>query len=64
MERVITNPLKINRQDKYSFLDEISSFEKYLIKKNKKILSVIYLAFKFPHFVELYFKEPTDQAED
>lgn len=49
---------KINKNDKHGLNEEISNLEKYLIKKNKKFLNVVYLSFKFPHFCELYFKMP------
>jgi hypothetical protein len=48
--------VKINKNDKHLFHEEISTFERYLIKKNKKVAHIVYLAFKFPHFVELYFR--------
>ena len=48
--------VRINKQDKHTYHEEISIFEKYLIKKNKKVAHIVYLTFKFPHFVELYFR--------
>ncbi len=33
----------------------MSSFENYLIKKNKKIWNLVYAAFKYSHIMDLYF---------
>jgi hypothetical protein len=59
----LPTPFKVNKNDKHGLNEEISNLEKYLIKKNKKFLNIVYLSFKFPHFCELYFKLPeiTDQ---
>lgn len=49
---------KFNKNDRHALNEEISNLEKYLIKKNKKFLNIVYLSFKFPHLCELYFKTP------
>jgi hypothetical protein len=55
--------VRINKQDKHNYHEEISTFEKYLIKKNKKVSHIVYLAFKFPHFVELHFRNPQKSSD-
>lgn len=54
----LPTPFKVNKSDRHALNEEISNLEKYLIKKNKKFLNIVYLSFKFPHFCELYFKLP------
>lgn len=54
----LPTPFKANKQDKHAFNEEIANIEKYLTKKNRKFLNIVYLSFKFPHFCELHFKLP------
>jgi hypothetical protein len=54
----LPTPFRPNKNDKHALNEEISNLEKYLIKKNKKFLNIVYLSFKFPHFCELYFRLP------
>lgn len=63
MER-LPSSVKLSKHDKYTYYEEISSFEAYLIKKNKKFLNVLYLSFKYPQFCELYFKESAENPAD
>ena len=47
---------KINTlETKYKVIEEVSTFENYLTKKNKKIWNLIYAAYKYSHMVDLYF---------
>lgn len=46
----LPTPFRANKNDKHALNEEISNLEKYLIKKNKKFLNIVYLSFKFPHF--------------
>lgn len=59
----LPTPFRVNKNDRHALNEEISNLEKYLIKKNKKFLNIVYLSFKFPHFCELYFKLP-DMADE
>lgn len=59
----LPTPFRANKSDKHALNEEISNLEKYLIKKNKKFLNIVYLSFKFPHFCELYFKMPEGQED-
>ena len=59
----LPTPFKVNKNDRHGLNEEIYNLEKYLTKKNKKFLNVVYLSFKFPHFCELYFRLP-EVAED
>lgn len=54
----LPTPFKANKSDRHAINEEIATLEKYLTKKNKKFLNVVYLSFKFPHFCELYFRLP------
>jgi hypothetical protein len=57
-------PFRAARSDKHALHEEIANIEKYLIKKNKKFLNIVYLSFKFPHFCELYFRMPDGWNEN
>jgi hypothetical protein len=52
----VPSQVKLNRQDKVQLLKEIDTFEKYITKRNKNILNIVYLSFKFPQLCELYFR--------
>lgn len=57
-------PFRAARSDKHALHEEIANIEKYLRKKNKKFLNIVYLSFKFPHFCELYFRMPDGWNEN
>lgn len=46
---------KITSLNKHKIIEEMGSFENYLIKKNKKIWNIVYAAYKYSHIVDLYF---------
>lgn len=46
---------KINLLNKHKIVEEMSTFENYLIKKNKKIWNIVYAAYKYSHIIDLYF---------
>lgn len=60
----LPTPFKATRSERQIINDEIATLEKYLTKKNKKFLNVVYLSFKFPHFCELYFRMPEGSPID
>lgn len=63
MDALPTN-FRASRSERHIINEEIASLEKYLTKKNKKFLNVVYLSFKFPHFCELYFQMPEGSPPD
>ena len=42
-------------EPKYKVIEEVTTFENYLTKKNKKIWNIVYAAYKYSHMVDLFF---------
>jgi hypothetical protein len=54
---------KINTLNKHKVLEEMGTFENYLIKKNKKIWNIVYAAHKYSHMIDLYFYNPENKPK-
>jgi hypothetical protein len=54
---------KVGTLSKHKIVEEMSTFENYLTKKNKKIWSFIYAAYKYSHIVDLYFYNPQNRPK-
>lgn len=44
-------------------MEEIQSFENYLIRKHRKIWNLVYAAFKYHHLMDLYFQSSPDKSK-
>ena len=56
--------IRPHKIDKAQVTEEVTNIEKYLLKKNRKFLNIVYLSFKFPALCELYFKMPGEPQSE